>query len=573
MSDTPDQSAAQPPVQPSVQAPVQPAAEPEFRAAQRWNIVWVVPVLALLVGGWLSYRHFASKGPVAMVQFETADGVAAGTTELRCRSVRVGVVKRVKLAKDLNSVTVSLQMEPSGYELLRQGSRFWVVKPRISGTDITGLGTLLTGAYIEMVPGTGDPGVTKFVGLESPPPTSHNVPGRRLLLEAERAGTLTVGSSVFYRGVEVGRIEDRRLGPKGKKVIYEAFIQAKYSHLLKAKSRFWNASGVDIVTGASGVKIRASSLTAMLSGGAAFGVPFGAANAGEEVLTDNQTFLLYEDEEDAARSVFEPDSEVLLMFEQSVFGLDRGAAVRFRGINVGRVLAVSFGLNDSPTDTRIPVKIEVDSKILCRGLNQSGDSGPSLWQQAVAKGLRGALKSESLLMPGLYVDLDCYTSLPPAVVEMVGDLPVLPTVAAGFAQIEEKLTSLMTRLDALPLEEMMAKIATAADESAITITAARTSMDEINSALASVRKLLDDPETRALPADLRATLDQLQKTVASVGPEGAIQGDLLRTLDELRASLRSIKSLSTTLEEKPSSIIFGKESSGNPTPRAPRGKR
>jgi paraquat-inducible protein B len=561
MNDTSDQPGAK------------PAATPEFRAAQRWNIVWVVPLLALLIGGWLVYRNYASKGPVAVLRFETADGVAAGTTELRCRSVRVGLVKRVELAEDLKSVKVAVQMEPSGYALLREGSRFWVVKPRISGTDITGLGTLLTGAYIEMEPGAGEPGRTEFEGLEAPPPTGHNVPGRRLLLESDKAGSLTVGSSVFYRGVDVGRIETRRLDPGGEKVVYEAFIDDKYSHLLRAKSRFWNASGVDITTGATGVKVRAPSLSAMLSGGAAFGVPSGTKDPGGEILTDNVTFTLYEDEEDAEKSVFEPDTEVLLMFEQSVFGLDRGAAVRFRGINVGRVLEVSFGLTDSPSESRIPVKIEVDSRILCRGLHQAGTPGPAMWDQAVAEGLRAALKSESLLVPGLYVDLDCYPSLPPATVEHVGKLPVLPTVTAGFAQLEEKLTTLLDKLDALPIEEMMGRIGKAADEAATTIAAARSSLDEINGTATAVRKLLDDPATRALPADLRKTLDQLQQTVASVGPEGPVQGDLLRTLDELRASLRSIKSLSNSLEEKPSSILFGKDSSGNPIPRAPRSKR
>lgn len=547
--------------------------QPEFRAAQRWNIVWVVPVIALLIGGWLVYRNYASKGPIAHVTFETADGLAAEKTEIRCRSVKVGVVKNVELSQDLKAVDVEIQMEPHAAHLLRAESRFWVVRPRVSGADISGLGTLLTGAYIELEPGVGAAGATSFLGLEEPPPTNRNVPGRRLILKAEEAGSLAVGSTVFYRGVEVGRIESRKLGPDGRDVIYDAFIQAEFMGLITENTRFWNTSGVDISAGATGLKVRTPSFTAMVSGGASFGVPHGLP-AGGPISGDGAVFKLYDDQDEAENTLFHPDSRLLLMFEQSVLGLSKGAAVRFRGINVGRVLEVSFDLSKAKLDARIPVLVEVDSSIICRGMEQqTGKDSAVLWEAAVAKGLRASLKSENLLVTGRYVDLDCYPTLPVVALAREGEYAVLPTVTAGFAQLEEKFTVIMNKLESLPLEETMASIGKAADEAAVTIKDARGAIEEIKSAVASAQKMLEDPEMRAIPADLRETLDKLQKAVASIGPDGAMQGDLLRTLDELRASLRSIKSLSNTIDEKPSSLLFGKDSSGNPTPRAPRGNR
>lgn len=547
--------------------------QPEFRAAQRWNIVWVVPLIALLIGGWLVYRNYASKGPVAHVTFETADGIAAGKTEVRCRSVRVGLVKDVVLSDDLKSVGISVQMEPQGAHLLREDSRFWVVRPRVSGADISGLGTLLTGAYIELEPGSGAQGAIRFKGLEEPPPTNRNVPGRRLILKADEAGSLAVGSSVFFRGVEVGRIEGRKLGPDGRDVIYDAFIEGEFMSLITENTRFWNTSGVDISAGATGLKVRTPSFTAMVSGGASFGVPHGLP-PGRPITGDGAVYKLYDDQDEADNTLFRPDSRLLLMFEQSVLGLTKGAAVRFRGISVGRVLEVSFDLSKEKLAARIPVLVEVDSSIICRGMEQAdGPGAATMWETAVAKGLRASLKSENLLVTGLYVDLDCYPTLPLAKVAMIGEYPALPTVTAGFAQLEERINAIMTKLESLPLEETMASIGKAADEAAVTIKEARGSIDEIKTAVAAARKMLDDPEMRAIPADLRETLDKLQTTVASIGPDGAMQGDLLRTLDELRASLRSIKSLSNTIDEKPSSLLFGKDSSGNPTPRAPRGKR
>ena len=169
------------------------AATPEVRRAQRWNVVWVVPIVALLLGGWLLYRNFAAQGPVARVRFDTADGIFAGKTEVRCRSVKVGVVKDVKLADDLKSVLTYLEFDPDAEGLLRRGTRFWVVKPRLSATEFSGVGTLITGAYIELDPGPPDAERwTLFKGRETPPATNRSVPGRRLLLTADEAGSLSV---------------------------------------------------------------------------------------------------------------------------------------------------------------------------------------------------------------------------------------------------------------------------------------------------------------------------------------------------------------------------------------------
>ena len=186
-----------------------PAATPELRAAQRWNIVWVVPILALLIGGWMIWRNLTSQGPVARVRFETAEGIDTGKTAVKCRSVRVGVVKGVKLDNDLKSVLVSIELDPDYDNLLRRGTRFWVVRPRVSGTEVSGLGTLLQGAYIELDPGPPEGEEwSRFKGLETPPATNRSIPGRRLILTAEKAGSLMTGSPIYYRGLRSVRSRD-----------------------------------------------------------------------------------------------------------------------------------------------------------------------------------------------------------------------------------------------------------------------------------------------------------------------------------------------------------------------------
>jgi paraquat-inducible protein B len=546
---------------------------PEFRVAQRWNIVWVVPIVAVLLGAWLLYRNFSAQGPQANVRFDTADGIMAGKTEVRCRSVKVGVVKDVKLADDLKSVMTHLEFDPDAERLLCSGARFWVVKPRLSATEFSGVGTLITGAYIELDPGptTGDR-QSDFIGLETPSATNRSVPGRRLVLVADEAGSLTVGSPVYYRGFEVGRIEGRSLGADGLKVSYDAFLGEAYSHLVTENIRFWNTSGIDISAGADGFRLRTPSFQAMVTGGVSFGVcddgPPGKPSK------DGATFTLYRDEDAARHSAFNPTLKFLLLFDQTVRGLAEKAPVEFRGITIGRVADISFELLPTAGDMRIPVLIEIDPTLMRpETARQMTTPDSEYLKVAVSHGLRAALKTGSLLTGSLFVDLDYYDEAVPATLGKAGEFITIPTVSSGLAQLEAKFTAILDKIQALPIDKTMGDFAAAAVEAKTTLVDARTALKEIETTVASARKTLDDPEFRGLPADLRATLDKLQATVASVGPDGAVQGDLLRTLDELRASLRSLKSMTTTIDEKPNSLLFGRESSGNPTPKAPRGGR
>lgn len=549
-------------------SPTPPAATPEYRAAQRWNIVWVVPILALLIGGWMIYRNLSARGPVAQIVFDTADGLAAGKTEVKCRSVRVGFVKQVKLAGDLKSVLINVELDPDYESLLRRGTRFWVVRPRVSTTDVSGLGTLLKGEYIELDPGpqNGDRS-SNFVGLEKPPATNRDVPGRRLVLTAEQAGSLVAGSPIYYRGFEVGRIESRILDVEYKRVTYDAFIRQEYSSLVKENTRFWNTSGIDISAGSDGFKLRTPSFQAMFSGGATFDVPEGTTPG--DSVADGKIFTLFEDEDAATGSTFNPTLKFVLLFDQSVRGLAKRAPVEFRGIPIGRVADISFDYLAAAEDSRIPVLVEIDPSLLRpdaaeKIVKPNGD----FLKDLVSRGLRASLKTGSFLTGSLFVDLDYYKDALPAEMGKVGEYPTLPTVSGGLAQI----TAVLEKLS-LAADTAMKKIGTAADDASTTMADSRQTLKEIEQTAAALRKTLDSPEFTQIPADLRVTLAALEKSVNSVGPDGAIQGDLLRTLDELRASLRTMKSLMTTIDDKPNSLLFGRDSSGNPIPQAPKGKR
>jgi len=541
-------------------------------STRRWNIVWFIPILAILIGGWMLYKDISSKGPEVRIRFETADGIAAGKTELRCRSVTVGKVTRVELADDLQSVLVYCTLD-AGYEkLLRKGTRFWVVRPRVSAADISGLGTLLTGVYIELEPGTGPEGPRRWKGLENPPATSRSIPGLRLTLVSEDAGSLVAGSPIYYRGYEVGRVERRKLDPESLRILYEIFIQEEYQNLVRENTKFWNTSGIDVVAGVEGFKLRTPSFQAMVSGGVSFSVPIGIP-LGKPAM-DGTVFELHEDADSASSSTFEPSLELLLLFDQSVRGLAISAPVEYRGIIIGRVTNISFDYMPERDNQKVPVLVEIDPKLLrpADAEDIPEDEIPRL-SDAIRKGLRATLKTGSLLTGAMYVDFDYYSDAEAAKLTFAGDYPVVPTRSSGFAQLEVKLSSILDKIDSLPLEDAVKQITNAAEESAKTISEAKSAVKEIELAAAAARQTLEDPEFRKLPEDLRKSLTELEKSLASIGPDGTMQGDLLRTLDEFRSAMRSMEALSDTIKEKPNSLLFGKEESKNPRPRAVGGRR
>jgi paraquat-inducible protein B len=547
------------------------AATPELRSAQRWNVVWVVPILAILIGGWMLYRSISSKGPEIRIRFETAEGIEAGKTEVRCRSVNVGKVSRVELSEDMRSVLVYCTMDAGNEKLLRKGSRFWVVRPRVSAADISGLGTLLTGVYIELEPGTGALGPRKWIGRETPPATNRSIPGLRLTLVSEESGSLSVGAPVYYRGYDVGRVESRKLDANGRRIVNEIFIREEYQSLVRENTKFWNTSGINVAAGVDGFKIRTPSIQAMVSGGVSF-----AVNEGIEpgpVAADGMTFELHVDEESATSSTFDPTMKLLLLFDQSVRGLAQSAPVEYRGIVIGRVSNISFDYVPERDNQKVPVLVEIDPRVLrpAGAVTPAEEEIPMLGD-AIRKGLRATLKTGSLLTGAMYVDFDYYPEEDPLELGYKGDFPVVPTLPSGFAQLEVKLASILDKLDKLPIEEALANISKAADEAGTTAADARSALKEIEKAAAAAKITLENPDFKGLPADVRKTLAELDKSLASFGPEGNIQGDLLRTLDELRSAIRSMESMTDTIKEKPNSLLFGKEDSGNPRPKAA-GKR
>ena len=516
--------------------------------------IWIIPIVAALLGLWLVYKHFSEKGPEVTVMFEDAEGITAGKTPVLCRNVNIGTVGNVELTKNLKGVIVELNMTRESVDLLRTDTQIWVVKPRYGGSGISGLGTIVSGSYLELQPGVKAGERRKFIGLENPPVTPPGVPGLRLKLVAEQAGGVNPGSSIIYKGLSIGKIETRTFHPENGQVEFGAFIGGDYSRLVSKDTKFWNLSGIDLQVGANGFQLRSGTLESLISGGVTFSDPENKQTP-TKPLSDGVSFTLFDSYSDATREHLNPILPYLLLFTESVRGLNNDAPVEFRGIRIGTVMGISFRYLPDDAEHRVPVLIKLDPRLLVELPSDDFTEAHAFIAQNVEKGLRASLKTGSYLTGQLYVDLDFVKDTPPATVAETKGYFILPTTGSGLGQIEEKVSALLDKFKALPLEATVAN--------------ANDLLAQFKGVAQHLDTILASKDTQNLPSALRADLGELQKTLAGYNDKSDFYQGLSGTLRQLDDTLRSLRGLTETLERKPNSLIFGKPGGGE----GPKGSR
>ena len=508
-----------------------PAAQVERKKG--FSLVWIVPIVAAAIGAWLWWDALQKKGPEITIEFHTADGLEAGKTKILFKSVEVGSLGSVELKPDLSGVVCKAEMGPKTGPLLRESARFWVVRPRIGLAGISGLGTLLSGAYIEVDPGREGAETRSFVGLEEPPQTPLDAPGLKLALDADALGSVGIGSPVTHRGLAVGKVEGYHLVPDGDALRIDIYIEPAYSQHVRVDSRFWNASGIDLTFGAEGLKFTAASLASLLSGGVEFdsvGNEFDSPPAKSGML-----YRLYPDRT-ASREVFTQTREYVLYFTGSVRGLSPGAPVEFKGLRLGTVTSfklVQPKFTDALADAVVRVVVEIEPERL--GMEFHTDRSPKeLTANVIERGLRGQLSTGSLLTGSLLVDF-VFDPDSPATFRGLPDELEVPTIPSTTDEIEHTLGEVPALMaDARRAVSALADVADSADVRA-TVASAHVALDQASAVLASIS--------------------------AQLSAQSSLQIRLADALDELAAGMRSIRQLADMLDRQPEALIRGKESS------------
>ncbi|RJS94313.1 intermembrane transport protein PqiB [Salinisphaera sp. Q1T1-3] len=534
--------------------------------ARRWRIspVWLVPLFAVLVGGWLLYDNLSSRGPVITLDIDTAEGIEAGSTKLKVRSVDVGQVSQIELADDYNGAVLTVQMNPDTAKLLGPDTKFWVVKPRVGPQGISGLNTILSGAYLQLRPSQKPGDKRHFKVRDNPPPLSTNQPGVTVKLVNDGDNTLSVGDPIVYQGQNVGQIEASNFSIEKRQTIYTVFIRKPFSELITGPTQFWLRSGVDLHLGSDGVDVQLGSLQSVLAGGVTFGLPDGV-DAGKSVA-DGDRFKLYQTRNAAIQDRFERKLKYVVLLNDSIRGLSAGAPVEYRGLRIGTVEEVPFYPSDytlsSFSGFRIPVLIAIEPQR--RGLawaNWTDKEWRAHQIRFFKNGLRATIKSSNLLTGSMFIDLSFDKHADSYQQQTLGGYTIFPSEPSQITSIQQQLSDLMDKLNQIDVGPIVRQLKHSISQANATISALHQTTNKVNG-------LLDEPGTRQLPGQINDTLDKLQQTLDNFQQGAPAYQQLNETLQRLNQVLDDAAPLTRTLRDHPNSLVFGRPDGKDPVPRA-----
>lgn len=531
------------------------------RRRSRFSPVWILPLLALAVAGYLAFTSIRTEGPTITVTFKSGDGLVAGQTRVLHKAVQLGTVQNVRLADNLQSVVVTLKMLREADPYLTDQARFWVVRPRLSSGSFSGFETLLSGSYIEMDPGArGGPRQAEYTGLENPPGVRSGEPGRTYKLKSPRLGSLTAGAPVFYRDITVGEVLGYDLGDGVGPVTVTVFVRDPYDNFVRQGSHFWNASGLSVQVNGDGVHVEVASMQALLSGGVAFDTP--RVTPSPPSLPDGSEFPLYRNYDDAQAAGYTKRQNFVTYFDTSVRGLTKGSSVEFFGIQIGTVTDVALDVDPQTARARAKVKFEVQpERIGTVNASLSAADDLAVARRLVAKGARAQLKTASYLTGSMVLAMDFVPNTPPAELRTEGDEVVVPSVGGGLDNILTAVSDIASKLDRLPLDEIGANLngtLRAASGAATSIQGLATRAD---AGLSPVLSRLP-----ALMASLQDTVAKAGRTVgtlgSSYGADSPFNRELSRALVQVGDTARSIRLLADYLDRHPEALIRGRADYG-----------
>ena len=495
----------------------------------RLSLVWIVPIVAAIAGVWVAVTRILAEGPKITIVFRSAEGLEAGKTKIHYNGVDVGTLTAIRLSDDHQRVIATAQMAPKTESFLVDDTKFWVVTPRIAGGTVSGLGTLLSGAYIGMEIGRAKEKRRDFVALAEPPVVTGDVPGRFFMLKTSTLGSLEYGTPIYFRRLQVGEVASYVLDDDGQGLTVKVFVKAPYDQYVTPNTRFWHASGIDLSLTASGLSVQTQSLVSILIGGLAFETP--ATGPVLPAAAADTVFTLYGDRKEAFQLPARDPQTFQLVFKQSVRGLTVGAPVEFHGIPIGHVVALDAQVDVKTFEFSVPVTVIVDATrfgVKVVELEPGADMATvrrKLLENFVAHGARAQLRSGSLLTGAMYVAIDFFPDASAVTMDWSRKPVEFPTVPGELEGIEASITKIVKKLDTVPIQAIG---------------------DDLKKAIVHLDETL---------VSARGTFDSATRLVA---PDSTLDTELNTTLQELSRAARGLRVLADYLERHPEALVRGK---------------
>ena len=546
-----------------------------IKSGRQFSTVWIIPIVAVLIGGWLAFTTISGKGPTIEISFKTAEGLEAGKTKIKFRDFDVGTVTEIRLKSDRSGVIASADIVKDAEDLMVEGTKFWVVRPRLDAKGISGLGTIVSGAFIEIDPADEGEAVKSFVGLEVPPVVKLDAAGKKFVLTTQNLGSYGVGSPVFNRGIEVGEVLGTELADDNVGIDVHIFVIAPHDKLIRGNTRFWNVSGFNVSLDANGMQVRTQSLTALLIGGIAFETPSVLTAVAERKSGDR--FPLFDTKEAIKDATFVRKISFISYFRDSIRGLNVGAPVEFKGIKIGTVKDLKVEFNAENADFRIPVLLEIEPERLTEIGGRATKEAQNL-TPLIERGLRAQLKTGNFVTGQLFVDLNFHPGSEIVLVNADDRFPEIPTIPSTLDEITRSVTGLVEKIQNLPLAKISRKLEDAVTRADRLIASTEKLVNSADKVVSStdIEKVVQNlnitlESLNSLTAKFdRATVPQIAKVLTeaaatlttardSISEKSSLRFNAESMLAELATAARSIRNLAEFLERNPNALIAGKK--------------
>ncbi|OCG20671.1 intermembrane transport protein PqiB [Gilliamella sp. App4-10] len=529
------------------------------------SAIWIIPIVTAIVGLWIIYSHFTNKGTSFTLLAKDASGIVAGKTVIKNRSVDVGIVDEVTLSDDYKQVVIKGRIYNDMVPLLKNDSIFWVVKPEIGRDGVTGLGTILSGVYIELIAGNDTHSFQNkpFVLSDTPPLSDPSIKGIRLNLESEQNGVIPRGASVMFHGYRVGNVETSEFDVEARKMKYQIFITKPYDVLVTQNVRFWKEGGINLTLSSLGANLDVPSLDVLMSGGISFDLPDGSKLGAP--AEQNAVYKLYEDKKSIQDSQYTEYKEFLIMLSDSISGLSEGVPVEYHGIRLGTVSKVPFYTAEmleksSILNKKVPILIRIEPDRLSELVDEKIDIAAVIMKEQ-KNGLRASLKTSNMFTGALYIDLDFYPDLKnkydPKLAKQFG-YDTIETTSTGIAQIQAKIMQLLDNFNKLPFNNTLSQF--------------NQSLASSQHLMESLNQIMASKEMQNMPKDLQKTLRSLNETMKGLQPGSELNNQMKESLQKVQHMMDELTPLLNTLNDKSNALIFSAPAKKDQEPQA-KGKK
>jgi paraquat-inducible protein B len=540
---------------------------PEMEESNKFNFItsiWIVPFIALIIAGWLGYKYFAERGPEIKIIFPKNEGLVAGQSTVKFRNVPVGKVTKIYVEKDTEGVIVVVRMNSKrSIEYLTEKAKFWIVKPEVGLSGVSGLDTLISGTYIDVYTKEGGKEFKeRYIGLTQP--YRDSMEGEYFQLTSTNAENISVGMPIFYKNIKVGQVEYLYLGLDNKSMDIIVFIDKQYAPYVHDDSKFWIKSMINIDFAKGNLDINIAPLNFMLQGGIIF------SSSGEDrnvSLPLGRIFPLYESKTNAESttigSVTKSIKIFMLLTDDPIANLRVHAPVRFDGFDIGWVDDIKLSYSKKLHKMMGKILIGIDTSVFM-DKHETNSSGELNFYQAVEEGLRAKITALDPITGMLYIDMTFNHQDGNGSIIQNSKYAQLPMVSYSSNGIMTSITQILDKINNLPLEKLLASLNEVVKKTNEPVENANALLLDLKTTVKNINKLTSKKSFEVLPDELNIAIKELTRTlkttkkvVKGYDSNSMLNRQLSHTLEILTKTSQEMQVFLRMLNRKPNSLIFG----------------